>query len=615
MSGVFGVVSGEKYDAGVLTSDMAKVMSHHEWYIAETYADRELGISFGRIGIGIFNKDKQPIWNADQSIGLVMAGEFYNPEMCKKGETIPTHHERIALSYYEKYGEDFSRYLNGAFIIAILDKKQKKLIITNDRFGLYPLYYTNQRSPFIFAPEIKGILCDHTIEKKLDFTALAQYMRFQHLLGKRTFFENIEFLPYASLLVYDLERSEYIIRPYWSFSEIEYCPKISLDEAVEETGRLLRCSVKRLSGDEYRPGVFLSGGMDSRTILGLSKRRPMASVTWGPEDCRDVRYARRIARAVGSENHWFDLTSGKWVEENAGYHLELTEGYHSWVHMHGINVLPDARQWMDVNLTGWDGGTVIGHYEYANEMMARLNNNISITSFIFWEFNQKRTWPSITEAEEMFLYTEPLLKQVRGLAFESFRTEFETYQQYRNDLRAHLFFLINHTGRLTNNMITVMRSHIEVRFPFFDYDLIDFIFSLPIEIRCQSNFYRAILHHELPRLALIPYDHDQFLPTSNKIIRGTHASSIKVIRRVRKAMGIHQKPDTLYADYENYLRNDLKSWGESILFHPSVKEHGIFNPAFIQSIWERHQSGLEEWTIGKIAPIMTYEMMLRRFMD
>jgi len=80
-------------------------------------------------------------------------------------------------------------------------------------------------------------------------------------------------------------------------------------------------------------------------------------------------------------------------------------------------------------------------------------------------------------------------------------------------------------------------------------------------------------------------------------------------------MGIHQKPDTLYADYENYLRNDLKSWGESILFHPSVKEHGIFNPAFIQSIWERHQSGLEEWTIGKIAPIMTYEMMLRRFMD
>jgi len=72
---------------------------------------------------------------------------------------------------------------------------------------------------------------------------------------------------------------------------------------------------------------------------------------------------------------------------------------------------------------------------------------------------------------------------------------------------------------------------------------------------------------------------------------------------------------TLYADYENYLRNELRSWAEGILFDNRTLERGIFNPEFLRSIWDRHLSGRELHTIGKIAPIMTYEMMLRRFYD
>jgi len=72
---------------------------------------------------------------------------------------------------------------------------------------------------------------------------------------------------------------------------------------------------------------------------------------------------------------------------------------------------------------------------------------------------------------------------------------------------------------------------------------------------------------------------------------------------------------TLYADYENYLRSDLREWGESILFDERTLGRGIFSPAFLRSIGARHQSGQEMHTIGKIAPIMTYEMMLRRLHD
>lgn len=72
---------------------------------------------------------------------------------------------------------------------------------------------------------------------------------------------------------------------------------------------------------------------------------------------------------------------------------------------------------------------------------------------------------------------------------------------------------------------------------------------------------------------------------------------------------------TLYADYENYLRGELCDWADGILFDRRTAEHGIFNPSFLRTLMDRHLSGLEEWTIGKIAPIMTYEMVLRRFYD
>lgn len=71
----------------------------------------------------------------------------------------------------------------------------------------------------------------------------------------------------------------------------------------------------------------------------------------------------------------------------------------------------------------------------------------------------------------------------------------------------------------------------------------------------------------------------------------------------------------LYADYESYLRNELREWAEGILYDRRTAERGIFDPSFLRTLMQRHLSNLEEWTIGKIAPLMTYEMMLRRFYD
>jgi asparagine synthase (glutamine-hydrolysing) len=616
MSGIFGIAEPrQNIDLTGLAAKMATAMSHRDWYVAEHFVNPEQTLAIGRLGIGIFNRLPQPIWNDAQTLALVMAGEFYDSDR-PRDESGPLSDEALALSAFERWGDTFASHLNGVFIVTIWHKAQNRLVIANDRFGLYPLYLALHAGRLLFAPEVKGILCDETFPRTLDLTALAQYMRFQHLLSDRTFFQGISLFPPASTLVFDLATGVLTIEPYWVYGDIPDRPKITFNDAVQETGRLLRRAVQRLSGDHYRPGVYLSGGLDARTILGLVARRPVASLTFGDRRCSDVNYARQIARAVGSDHHWFDLPDGEWVKEHVDFHLELTEGFHSWIHAHGISTLLAARQLIDVNLTGWDGGTVLGHPASIEPLQTHAVDDAAFIVRQFHLFNQKFTWPSITEAEEHLLYTPQVFRQISGLAFDSFRAELAPFLRYRPDVRGEFFFIANHCRRLTQHMVTFGRSHIEFRFPYFDYELIDFVYSIPAELRASRRLYRAVIQREIPRLAYIPYNQDEFLPTTHTMIRQAHSLVKRFKWRVNKHIfRLFPSFDTLYADYEAYLRAKLREWAEGILFDQRLSGRGLFDPEFLRSLIRRHLSGLEEWTIGKIAPLITFEMMMRRFFD
>lgn len=616
MSGIFGVVDPEHgVDIHALTEKMSAAMSHRDWFVAESFTEDETCLSLGRIGIGIFNKARQPIWNLSGTVALVMAGELYKRDVIR-GNIASLSDEQLALALYEDRGDEFVSQLNGAFVIGIYDKKRNCILIVNDHFGLYPLFYACYNKQMIFAPEMKGILCDESFPRKLDLTALVQYVRFQHLLGERTFFEDIQLLPGGSILRYDILSASCTIRSYWSYDNILYRPEVGFDEAVEEVGTLFRQTVRRLSSDTYRPGVYLSGGLDARSILGMIERRPIVSVTYGVQDCRDVYYANRIANAVGSDHHWFDFPNGKWVEQIADFHLELTEGFHSWIHAHGMSTLPQAQQLMDVNLTGWDGGTLMGDSFSVDPLQTSPVDDAAFITRMFYLFNMGFTWPSITEAEENSLYSTPLRRQLQGLAFDSFRDEISRYLGYRRDVRWEYFYIDNHCRRLTQNFVIFTRSHMEVRIPFFDYDLFNFLCSIPPLVRGDRTLYRAMIQREMPRLAFIPYDHDEFLPTTQPLLRRIHSEAVKLKRRInRHILKVFPERHPLYADYEAYLRTDLREWAESILFNQRTAEHGIFEPSFLRSLMNRHLSNFEEWTIGKIAPLITYEMMLRRYYD
>ncbi len=619
MAGILGVAGDGDVDAAAFLDRASSTLAHRPWYVADRWSDGP-SVGIGRSAIGILNREPQPALSADGRHVLVMSGEFYRTGQLRQrltaaGAVVPAEapdHE-LALGAFRALGHDCTLHLDGAFAIAIYDRVAGELTLINDRMGLYPTYYWTAGGRFVFAPEIRAVMCAPFVPRTLDLTAVAQYLRFQHLLGTTTFHDGIRLLPAATVGTFSLRSGNWSMRRYWDWDHIAQRPEMTFDEATEEASTLLRGAVQTMSRGALRPGVFLSGGLDSRALVGfLAETHPApATATFGAAESRDVYYASRIARAVGSRHHWFDFPDGRWVLDNLDLHFALTEGFHSWVHMHGMGMLPALREVLDVNLTGWDGGTVMGHPDSANAILNRPPDHAALEAMVFDGLTRSYTWPGLTESEERLLYARPFAGLLIGRAFDSFVEEFRSYEAYRLDNRAEYFYVRNHCARLTQNMVTFMRSHIEVRSPFWDQPLVELMYGVRDDIRWNRRLYRTVLTRELPRLARIPYDKDERLPTTSALVRNTHA----MVGKVRRTIGLGRRRATLYADYEAYLRGDLRSWAEGLVLDPSARSREFLDPAFVASLMARHASGHELWTIGKVASIVTLEMVLRAYFD
>jgi asparagine synthase (glutamine-hydrolysing) len=294
-------------------------------------------------------------------------------------------------------------------------------------------------------------------------------------------------------------------------------------------------------------------------------------------------------------------------------HLDLTEGFHSWIHSHGLSTLEQARELMAINLSGLGGGTGIAGGDVDPAYYSAVDN-VSWTSLLFWAFNQLNTWPSITEAEEKFLYTPHFYINIRDRAFESLLQEVNRVDHYEPLRRTEFFIWLHSVRRLYQMYTSFFNAFVEMRYPYLDYDLFNFVYTLPLEYRARYRLSRAVIQREIPALSLIPNANDNLLPTTNLFVREPH----RILHRGKMSFNrmvkpVFQEKATLYADYENYLRHELRPWAEAILFDKCTLARGIFRPDALHSLMNRHLSGLEQWTIGKIAPIITYEMMLRRF--
>jgi asparagine synthase (glutamine-hydrolysing) len=621
MSGIFGYLGRQgNPPARSAVGRMALRMRHQPYYVVETASPAE-DVVLGRIGIGIFNRASQPVQSVDSRVRLWLCGEFYHQQARRQhlareaGFSPEADDAELALQVYLRHGAAGLARLEGAFIVAVWDLRTPELVVVNDRYGLYPHYFAHVDGRLAFAPEIKGVLEAPGVPRRLDLTAVAEYLRFQHLLGDRTWLEEVQLLPAASVLRYIPANGRLSLNRYWDWDAIGSRSTITFDDALRECIRLFQRAADAMAEPSDRVGVYLSGGVDGRMILGfLDGRMPVPTLTYGAPGCRDVVYAAELARRAGSEHHWFPFYDGRWVLEYAPLHLALTEGMHNWLHAHGISTLAQARQLIGVNLSGYAGGMVPAFDRSWSEF--QTSSEADLLRRIYDQFCQRNQWPGLTESEAETLLTGRGDRRLRGLAFESLRDELSRTSHYPLDRRAE-YFTRREFGRRSNQyMLVFTRSAVEVRCPFLDYDFVDFACSLPEYLRTRPDLRRAMITRRMPHLATVPYDRDNRLPHSSPLLFHSHATLQRLRSRINRHLGpLFREYSTLYADYEHYLRTDLREWAEGILFDRRTLERGFFDPDAVRALWERHLSGTELWTIGKIAPLITLELSLRSLVD
>ncbi len=238
------------------------------------------GFSMGmrRLSIIDIAAGKQPISNEDQTVTVVFNGEIYNhlelrKELENKNHFFKTHSDTEVLVHgYEEWGTELPKKLRGMFAFSIHDKKQNKLFIVRDHFGIKPLYYHIQNNKITsFASEIKSILVDKNIKREVNTAFIHDYVSFQYNPNAETFFKNIFKLAPGHSLTIDLENGVYSIEKYWQWNfrderDIDYeASRLNIKKALHD-------SVRHHMIADVPVASFLSSGVDSSIIALLAQR-------------------------------------------------------------------------------------------------------------------------------------------------------------------------------------------------------------------------------------------------------------------------------------------------------------------------------------------------------
>ena len=327
------------------------------------HVDAGVGLAMRRLAIIDVSGGDQPIANEDESVWIVFNGECYNyPEMRaeleRRGHQLTTKSDtECIVHFYEDEGDECVRRLRAMSAFGWWDEKKKRLLLTRDRLGKKPMYYSIQNGTLYFGSELSAVLTALPYKPEINLEAIDLYLSLQYVPDPLTAYEGIFKLPPAHTLVW--ENGQLHIQRYWDYT---YQPKFtaSEDELAEELRARLRDAVKMRLLSEVPLGAHLSGGIDSTIIVALMSEfasGPVKTFSAGFEEQNftELPFARAVAQKYSTDHHEFTLTYGDIPAtlEKIASHFGEPFADASAIPLYHLSVL--TRQHVTVALNG-DGG-------------------------------------------------------------------------------------------------------------------------------------------------------------------------------------------------------------------------------------------------------------------
>ncbi|HET7697840.1 MAG TPA: asparagine synthase (glutamine-hydrolyzing) [Vicinamibacterales bacterium] len=320
MCGIAGwLSSAHDVDAGVLDR-MRDALAHRGPDDAASWVspDRHAGLGFRRLAIiDLAPAASQPMTNEDGRLQLVFNGEIYNHaalrvELEQRGHRFRTDHSdtETIVHGFEEWGPDVVHHLDGMFAFAVYDRRDRTLFFARDRVGIKPLYFTQAHGAFLFASEIKALLCHPAVSRDVDPWALYHYLSFLAAPAPLTMFKGIHKVPAGHRGT--VSGPDVRLESYWDAlprTGDAAGPRVDVAAAAGDVSRLLQAAVSKRLMSDVPFGVLLSGGIDSSLITALMARemsQPVRTFTVGFSDHRrlnEVDEARAVARRFATDHH------------------------------------------------------------------------------------------------------------------------------------------------------------------------------------------------------------------------------------------------------------------------------------------------------------------------
>lgn len=588
------------------------------------FIDDKIALGHSRLSIIDLKTGSQPILNEDKSKVLVYNGEIYNflelKEILEKsGHQFRTSSDsEVIIHAFEKWGENCLNLFNGMFAFALYDRKRKNLLLARDQFGKKPLYFTIINNQLIFASEPKALFYHPKVKKEINLNALSKYLAYEYVPGKETIYKGIFKIPEGNFLKCQMNIK---IQKYW---DLEF-KKTDFDEEYykEKLYNLLFEAVKRRLISDVPLGVFLSGGIDSSTIVALmSKIMPRKaiktfSIGFEEKSFDETKYALKIASYFKTDHHHQNFTSKTLLNTLPEVLEKLDEPFAD------ASILPTyllskfTKEYVTVALGG-DGGDELfcGYPTFVAHKLASyylkipktiqknlieaivLNLPVSTSDFSF-DFKAKQFLKGIyhpldlrhqiwlgsfspSEQKELFqenlkmdLSKEHIFSDIKKqLSNTSFSDEIEKiiYLYVKFYLQDDILFKVDRAS---------MANALEVRTPFLDKEVVDFVSKIPSLYKLKGFKTKYILKKAMEKD--LPHE---------------------IINRPKKGFGV---PLSLWFKYDlkNILQNEFEK--------AKIKKEGLFKPEIIQKILNEHFSGKKD-NRKKIWTLLMFELWRKRWL-
>ena len=406
MCGICGIVKKAEItpaDTGQVEV-MNKALVHRGPDSAGYYSARHIALAMRRLSIIDLAGGRQPLFNEDKTIALVINGEIYNyvelrDELKAKGHVFATGSDcETVIHAYEEYGDEFTRHLRGMFAFCLYDAKKGKVLLARDRLGEKPLYLYESNDSLAFSSEMKSLLALIPKEKRcVDHDALYTYFFYQYIPDPLTALKGVRKLSPATILEIDLSDFSRREIKYWSMRDI--APDNS-DPALTIRG-VLNDIEQIIIRSDVPVGVSLSGGLDSSVIAILSaryckKELHAFSVGYEGRPAHDERlFAKALAEKLNMKFHDIEIKQDEFVQDFDDMIFALDDPIADIAGYGYYRVAKKAKEaGVPVLLAGFGGDELFGGYRWAVQSIIynALKQNFAARLALFWKMvaNNKR---------------------------------------------------------------------------------------------------------------------------------------------------------------------------------------------------------------------------------